>query len=139
MLVRNWVQQSLDEQVVDVDPDIMVVEGKEVRRTWCVVRFVPVYFEGKFLHFVRRTSHFGCEAVKEDRPALLEEGEKCLPIGNQGLKWPVVKGIVLAQKLDESPVEVSRDSLAVIVAAEQYSQKVGRLFDQLGRDFKNVP
>ena len=66
------MQQPLDEQVVDVDPDVMVVEGKFDRS-----------LNGQTVGLLILTNAgcpFGCLTVKEDRPALLEESEECLPV-----------------------------------------------------------
>ena len=67
---------------------------------------------------------FGCLTVEEDRPALLEECEERLPVRNKSLKRPVVEDVALAQKLDEPPVEVSWDSLAAVVTAQQHPQEI---------------
>ncbi len=83
MVVWHGVQQSLDEQVVDVDPDVMVVEGQ-------IDRSLNGQTVG-LLVFTNTGCPFGCLAVEEDRPALLEECEECLPVRHQCLKRPVVE------------------------------------------------
>ena len=66
------MQQPLDEQVVDVDTDVMVVEGQFDRS-----------LNGQTVGLLFLTNAgrpFGCFTVKEDRPALLEECEERLPV-----------------------------------------------------------
>jgi hypothetical protein len=66
------VQYPLHEQVVDVDPDVMVVEGQFDRS-----------LNGQTIGLFVLTNAgcpFGCFTVKEYRPALLEEREERLPV-----------------------------------------------------------
>jgi len=82
------MQQPLDEQVVDVDPDVMVVEWE---------------FDGSLngqtvglLVLTNAGRPFGCFMVKEDRPAFLQESEEGFSVRHQRLKWPVVEDVTLA-------------------------------------------
>ena len=91
MLVRHGVQQTLDEQVLDVDPDVMVVE-------WQIDRSLDGQNIG-FLTFTNTALTLCCFTIEEDRPALLQECEEYLPVRDQRLKRPVVEEGALAQAL----------------------------------------
>src|SRR5574337_930274 len=109
----------------------MVIEG-QINRS----------LNGQTVRFLvlANTGHlFGCFAVEKDRPALLEECEKCLPIRHQRLKRPVIEKGALTQELNEPLVQHRRDALTAIVTAQQHPQEIRWLFDQLGRDFKDMP
>ena len=103
------MQQTLYEQVVDVDSDVMVIE-------WQIDRSI----NGQtvwLLDFTNTRCPFGCLLVKEDRPSLLKECEECLPVSNQFLKRPVIEGGALAQELDEPLVQHRRNALAAVVTS----------------------
>lgn len=117
------MQQAFGEEIVDVDPNVVVIKGQINRPLNGQVVELSVF------------PNTGCSlalayfAVEEDRPALLEEGEESLSVRHQSLQRPFVELSVLPQEFDESFIERRRDSLAAIVAAEQYAQQVRRFFD----------
>ena len=114
MLVGHGVQPSLEEQAVDVYPDVVMVE-RQVHG--------PSNGQAVGCFVLPRTGRpFGRLAIKKDRPTLLEEGEERLAVRQQRLKRPVVETAVVTLKLDEPLIEDCRDTLALIVTAQQYLQ-----------------
>jgi len=77
--------------------------------------------------FPRTGRPFGRLAIKKDRPTLLEEGEERLAVRQQRFKRPVVETAVVTLKLDESLIEDCRDTLALIVTAQQYPQYASQI------------
>ena len=70
-------------KVVDVDPDVMVVEGQ-----------IDGSLNGQavgLLAFTNTRCPFGYLTVKEDRPALLQESEERLPVRGKRFKRPIVE------------------------------------------------
>lgn len=110
LLVRYGMEQSIEKQVIDVNTDVMMLEGKIDG---------SLYAQSiGFFAFAKIRIPFGSQAIKEDRPTFLEKAQKCFPVRNKGFKWPIVEGIVLAQELNEPFVEDGRDSLTTVMTAQ---------------------
>jgi hypothetical protein len=110
MLMRYGMKQSIEKQVIDVNTDVMMLEGK-------IDGSLYAQSIGLF-PFAKIRIPFGDQAVKEYRPTFLEKAEKCFPVRNKGFKGPIVEGIVLAQELNEPFVEDGRDSLTTVMTAQ---------------------
>ena len=130
MLVRNRLEQALEEKVVDVNADIVVVE-RQKRRSWkleAIVRRVLV--DGIVLRL--------CERIQEHRPALLQERKECLRVRNDGFQRPALEQAVLMKHLDKALIEDGRNSLSAVMAAQQDPEQVRWLLDEFRRDLEHM-
>ena len=87
--VRNRLEHALVEEVVDVDPHIVVIES-DLNGTW-YLDLVPLR---------RRVLADGGrhgQPVEKGRPALLQEGKECLPVRNDAGQRPLAEARPLLQ------------------------------------------
>ena len=129
-LVRYGGEHPFEEQVVDIDADIVVIEG-EVR--------------GPFERKVRRSARIpravarvSGEAVEKERPAFLQEREEGVLIWDDGFKGPGVECPATSEQVNQAVVQGARRSFSPVVSPQQDAQQVGRLPDESGRDLEDV-
>ena len=129
-LVRHGGQHPLDEQVVDIDANVVMLEGegdgpleRQTDRPACIPRAV---------------AGAPREAVEERRPAFLQEREEGFPIRHDGLQGPGIEFAAAAEQVNQALVQDARQSLAPVVSPQQDAQQVGRPPDERGRDVEDV-
>ena len=131
-VVGDGAQHPFDEQVVDIDADVVVVEG-QVRRSVDLETGPPFHvlqIDG------RRNAG---EAVEKQGPAFLKEGEEGVPVREDGLQRPRSEGAALPQQPRQVLVEKARYPLPPIVPPQQRAQQVGRVLDEFRREIEDVP
>ena len=129
-LVRHGGQHPLDEQVVDIDTNVVMLEGegggpfeRQTDRSACIPRAV---------------AGAPREAVEERRPAFLQEREEGIPIRHDGLQGPGIEFTAAAEQVNQALVQDARQSLAPVVSPQQDAQQIGRPPDERGRDVEDV-
>ena len=129
VLVGYGLKKSFEEQVVDVDADVVVVEG-QIRRA------------GK-LEAVGRLMLMDvlrlCRPVKKDGPAFLEKGEKSLAIRDDRFEGPGVKTILLAENLYKAFIDQRRDALFPVMTAQQHAQQIEWFSDEFRGNLEHMP
>ena len=83
--MRHGTKKSFDEEVVDIDPNIMMVERKIGRARSLQPIAIVTFFD------CRRLA--ACLAVQEYGPALLEKSEERFPVGTR-TEWPFFEGLL---------------------------------------------
>lgn len=127
--VRDLLEQTFKEEVVDVDANIVVIEG-DLRRPW-ELHAVGLY---------RFAYRIGSKRlpIEEDGPSLLEEPEERLPVSDDPLKRPLAERAALTKELDEVGVQNRRNAEAAVVASQQEPDEIGLLPDRLRSDPEDV-
>ena len=128
--VRHGGQHPFGEQVVDIDANVVVIEGKV---------HGPVELEAeRSAHIPRAVADVPREAVEKERPAFLQEREEGMLIRHDGLKRPGVECPATLEQVNQAVIQDAWQSLAPVVSPQQDAQQVRRLPDERGRDLEDV-
>ena len=107
----HWAQHPFQKQVVDVDADIVVIEG---------------YFRGRPESGIARSVCISqtCvgasgQAVEKSGPAFLQEVPERFSVRNDRLQRPSFEGTVLSQYMHQPFVEETRHELPPVVSSQQ--------------------
>ena len=129
-LVRHGGQHPLEEEIVDIDADIVVIEGK-VRR--------PFELEAdRSAPSPRATVGVPRQAVDKQRPAFLQEREEGIPIGHDDLEGPGFESAATPEQVNQAILQDARQSLVLVMFPQQDAQQVRRLPDERGCDVEHV-
>jgi hypothetical protein len=105
------MKQSLEEQVVDVNANVVVIEGQV---KWAGVLDSVNCFVFPHCPWLSLDSH----TIQEGRPTLLQESKEGLSVGNDFVERPSFKQTVLSEHLDKSLVKDGRYPLTPVVTAQ---------------------
>ena len=128
--MRNRTERTFQEQVVDVDPNVGMLErdlGRAAER-----KSVPLH---RFMHRERS----GRLPINKDRPPLLKERKECLAIQNDLRQWPLLEHGVLAKLPNEAVFQGPRHAESAVVAAQQEAEQIRCQPDRLRREPEQVP
>ena len=130
--VGDGAQHPLYEQVVDIDADVVMIEG-QVRGSACL--------EVEHSLHVPQLGAPGAvrKAVEKQGPALLKEGEEGIPIRKDGLQRPGGEGAALPEQMRQALGQEARQPLPPVVSPQQEAQQVGGASDELGCEAEDVP
>jgi len=93
------LQQALGKEVVDEDPDVIVVKGQQLG---------PGELRSRQLTSWDERIPLGLE---KEGPAFLEEGEEDCPVGQQTLQGPLPPLLLKAELLEQTLIEQRRELL----------------------------
>ena len=99
-LVRHGGEHSLEEEIVDIDADIVVIEG-EVRR--------PFKLEaGRSAPSPRVAIGVLRKAIEKQRPAFLQERKEGIPIGHDGIEGPGFESAATPEQVNQALLQDAR-------------------------------